>query len=84
MTANTENNLGNVARDLGDYAAAGESYASSLRTFAAWDDRWAIAILLEDVAVLASLTGRDRDAFVLIAAAGVLRAEIGASRTPTR
>ncbi len=80
MLANTENNLGNAARDLRDFKAAGSAYASSLRRFASWDDRWALAILLEDVALLAAGAGDHRRAVTLAEAAGTLREEIGASQ----
>ena len=78
MAANTENNLGNAARDLGDYPAAAESYASSLRTFAGLDDHWALAILLEDIGLLAVRTGDHARAVELAAAATALREAIGA------
>ena len=80
MMANTENNLGNAARDLGDIDAARSAYASSLRRFASWDDRWALAILLEDVALLAASTGDHPRAITLVEAASALRDEIGASQ----
>ena len=80
MMANTENNLGNAARDLGDVEAARSAYASSLRRFASWDDRWALAILLEDVALLAASTGDHPRAITLVEAASALRDEIGASQ----
>jgi tetratricopeptide (TPR) repeat protein len=70
--------LGNVDRDLGELTAAGTAYAASLSTFVTMDDRLALAELLEDVAQLATRTGRHVEAITLVAAAGSLRDAIGA------
>lgn len=80
MVANGNNNLGNANRGLGELEAARSSYAESLRMFGEYDDRWSLAFLLEDVAVLASLTDAAADAFYLLGAADALRAEIASPR----
>ena len=58
-------------------------YADSLRVYRDYDDQWALAFLLEDVALLAALTGRS--ATRARAARGVesLREEIGSPRAPS-
>ena len=83
MVANCHNNLGNVTRGLGDYAAARTHYADSLRTYRDYDDRWSLAFLLEDIGVLASLSGDASRALELIGAADALREAIGAPRAPS-
>ena len=80
MMANTENNLGNAARDLGDIRSRSICVCLEPRRFASWDDRWALAILLEDVGLLAASTGDHPRAVTLVEAASTLRDEIGASQ----
>jgi tetratricopeptide (TPR) repeat protein len=83
MVALNHNNLGNAMRGLGDYEAARKHYADSLRAYRDFDDPWALAFLLEDIGVLAALTGDCCAALELIGAAGALRDAIGAPRSPT-
>jgi tetratricopeptide (TPR) repeat protein len=80
MVAISHNNLGNANRGLGDYAAARRHYGESLRTYRDYDDRWALAFLLEDVAVLATLEGGAEQALELLGAADTLRAATGSPR----
>ena len=59
-------------------------YADSLRAYRDYDDRWAMAFLLEDIGVLAALVRRRADRrFELIGAADALRDAIGTPRAPT-
>ena len=83
MVANCNNNLGNATRGLGDYAAARVHYAESLRAYREYDDRWALAFLLEDVGVLAALRGDAASALELIGATDAIREAIGAPRAPS-
>jgi class 3 adenylate cyclase/tetratricopeptide (TPR) repeat protein len=83
MIANCQNNLGNATRGLGDYAAARMHYADSLRTYREYDDRWSLAFLLEDIGVLAALSGDAPSALELVGAADALRETIGAPRAPS-
>ena len=71
-------------RGLGDYAAARRHYAESLRVYRDYDDRWALAFLLEDVARARGARRRVRArALELLGAADALREEIGAPRGPS-
>ena len=83
MVAIVHNNLGNATRGLGDYDAARGHYADSLRAYRDYDDRWALAFLLEDIGVLAALSGDAPPALELIGAADALRESIGAPRAPS-
>jgi class 3 adenylate cyclase/tetratricopeptide (TPR) repeat protein len=83
MVALNHNNLGNAMRGLGDYEAARKHYADSLRGYRDFDDPWALAFLLEDIGVLAALSGDGRAALELTGAADSVRNAIGAPRSPT-
>jgi tetratricopeptide (TPR) repeat protein len=83
MVALNHNNLGNAMRGLGDYEAARKHYADSLRAYRDFDDPWALAFLLEDIGVLAALSGDGRAALELTGAADSVRNAIGAPRSPT-
>ena len=54
----------------------------SLRAYRDYDDAWAVAFLLEDIAELAAMLDQPARAFELVGAADALRAEIGAPRAP--
>jgi tetratricopeptide (TPR) repeat protein len=82
MIALCHNNLGNATRGLGDYDAARRHYAESLLGYRDYDDQWAIAFLLEDIGVLAALSGDARSALELIGAADAMREAIGTPRPP--
>ena len=82
MVAIGLNNLGNAERELGAFDAARANYAASLRANEAYDDRWALGHLLEDIGRLAALTGNAADAIRLDGASLALREEIGAPRPP--
>ena len=83
MVAIGLNNLGNAERGTSaTLDAAREHYAASLRAYEAYDDRWALAHLLEDIGRLAAVSGRAADAIRLDGAALSLRDEIGAPRPP--
>ena len=83
MVAIGHNNLGNATRGLGDYAAARKHYAESLRAYREYGDRWALAFLLEDIGVLAALSGDATSALELVGAADALREAIGVPRAPS-
>ena len=83
MVALVHNNLGNATRGLGDYDAARGHYLDSLRAYRDYDDKWALAFLLEDIGVLAALSGDAPPALELIGAADALRESIGAPRAPS-
>ncbi|MDQ3715934.1 MAG: tetratricopeptide repeat protein, partial [Actinomycetota bacterium] len=79
------NNLGNANRGLGEYDEARSEYAAALGTYRAYDDEWALAILYEDVALLAGAVGgngANASCLRLIGAADALRERIGSPRAP--
>ena len=79
-------NLGMVAQDQGTYARAAVLQGESLALRSALDDRRGIAVCLEGLAqVSAALAGAARNpwrAALLLAAAGAVRAAIGAPLPP--
>ena len=68
---------------LGEYEPARGHYADSLRAFRVYDDKWALAFLLEDIGIFAAVSGDARAALELIGAADALRDAIGAPRAPS-
>ena len=79
--ANSLNNLGNLARDQGDYEGALARYRESLKIVGEYNDCWAMAYLLEDMGCLACLQGQPERALHLSGAAEALRKAIGAPRS---
>ena len=82
MVAISDNNLGNATAGLGEYEAAQRHYADSLRAYREYDDKWALAFLVEDIGQLAGLRGDGELAFELVGAPDTLRDEIGTPRAP--
>jgi hypothetical protein len=82
MVVVCHNNLGNACRGLRDFAAARVHYAESLRGCIEYDDKWTLAFLLEDIAMLAAVDGAGCTALQLVAAVDALRAAIEAPRAP--
>ena len=80
LLALARENRGNAKRLLGDHEGARADLAASIRAFMTFGDRYYSAILLEDVAVLATAVGDYALAIELGAAAERLRDEIGAVR----
>jgi len=76
-----ENNRGDGLRDLGRLAEAAAAYATAARTYRDLNDRAPMMALLEDVAVLASRSGRHGAAFLLLGAADALREVLGSPRS---
>ena len=83
MVAIGHNNLGNARASARRLRRGAAHYTAGLRIYRDYGDRWALAFLLEDVAVLAALTGDPSRALELIGAADSLREEIGAPRAPS-
>ena len=77
-----QHNNGNAQRGLGDYQASGAAYLAALQAYLDHDDRWSLALLVEDVALLAVAAAREEGAFRLIGAADTIRAELDAPRPP--
>ena len=77
-----QHNDGIAQRGLGRYAASGNAFAAALQTYLDHDDRWSIALLVEDVAFLAVDTGQHGRALLLLGAADALRLELSAPRSP--
>ena len=84
LAAVGRHNLGNTSRDLGDLTAAAEHLAHALSAYAARDDRWSVAHVLEDTALWLLLRDGRHDAAAvrLLAAAQSVRTTIGAPRFP--
>ena len=85
MVAIVGHNQGNVARQVGDLGAAAAHLRASLDAYAERDDRWYLAQVFEDVSLWLLDQGgndgtHDHGAAALVAAAGAVRAEIGAPR----
>jgi class 3 adenylate cyclase/tetratricopeptide (TPR) repeat protein len=76
MIALGEHNLGILTRVQGDYFATRTLFASALRVQRDQSDRWALAFMLEDVAVLATLLGEPELALRLAGAGAALRDEM--------
>jgi predicted ATPase len=79
MIANAGNNLANVLRTLAEHDAADRLYRESLALCRDLGDRWAIAYLLEDMAVLQA-ESEPGLALYLAGAASTLREAIAAPR----
>ncbi|MDT4961674.1 MAG: hypothetical protein QOF87_1321 [Pseudonocardiales bacterium] len=77
-----QHNLGIAQRGLARYAASGEAYLAALQAYVDYNDRWSLALLVEDVTFLAVDTGQDRGALQLLGAADALRTELEAPRPP--
>ena len=82
MLALGQHNLGLLTREEGDYATTRELFAAALHV--QWDqgDKWALAYMLEDIAVLAVLLGEPAVALRFAGAGSALREEIQAPRGP--
>lgn len=76
------NNLGNAHRGLSEFDDARRQYAAALDIYRSYDDEWALAILYEDVALLAAGTAAAEACLRLIGAADALRTRIGSPRAP--
>ena len=75
MIALAEHNLGILTREQGDYEQTRALFAGALRVQRDQGDRWALAFMLEDVAVLAALVDEAELALRLQGAAAALRDE---------
>ena len=84
MVAIARNNLANANVRLGDLSAAKRDFAQAYAGYRLVGDRWALAILYEDLAALAVATGRGLDAVRLVGAADVLREQLGSPRSPVQ
>ncbi len=80
MVALSEHNLANANRSIGDLAAARRHYARSVEAFSTYGDRWALALLFEDIAMLAAREGEGLPALELVGAADRLREELETPR----
>jgi tetratricopeptide (TPR) repeat protein len=72
-------NLGNCRRELGDVRAARGDYARALGSYAVTGDRWLLATMVEDVAMLVA-DDAPAAACRLLGAAEAARETIGARR----
>ena len=77
-----EHNLGLLTRAQADFGTTRKLFAGALGVYREQGDRWALAFMLEDVAVLATLLGEPALALRLAAAGAALREQMGAPRGP--
>lgn len=75
-------NLANAYRGLERFGPAGTEFVAALTAYEEYADRWSLALLVEDVALLAAVMGRGPTAIELVAAADALRIELDAPRPP--
>jgi hypothetical protein len=80
--ANSLNNLGNVACELGDFASARILHEECLVIDRELGDKWGIAFALEGLAAVAAALGSSLRATRIWGAAERLREEIGAPLPP--
>ena len=80
--ANTLTNLGNVARETNDFAAAMALYHESLAISRELGDKVALAYLFEDIGCLAARQDAPDRALRLVGAATALREAVGAPLSP--
>ena len=84
MVAICHNNLGNALRGIGDYDAAATNTRPRRQDVSTeYDDHWALAFLLEDVALLAAALGSGRSRRLSCSgAADRQRQDLGSPRAP--
>jgi tetratricopeptide (TPR) repeat protein len=82
MIALGEHNLGVLTRAQGDIVATCRLFANALRVYHDQIEKWALAFMFEDTAVVAVLAGEPALALQLAGAGAALREEIGAPRGP--
>lgn len=70
-------------RGLARYDEAGAEFGVALREYVDHDDRWSIALLVEDLVPFATATGQPDGARRLMAVADALRAELEVPRPPS-
>src|SRR5207244_6521150 len=74
--------LGVLTRAQGDIAATCRLFANALRVYHDQGEKWALAFMLEDTAVVTVLASEPELALELAGAGAALREEIGAPRGP--
>ena len=82
MTSVGHHNLGNAYLGLGQPDEAGVHFTAALIAYEEHADRWSLALLVEDVALLALRTDQSAMAIELTGAADALRDELAAPRAP--
>jgi hypothetical protein len=82
MLAIARHSLANVLRALGEVDQARDLFAASLETYRQLDDRWGLAFLLEDIALLAVRAGDPAAGLRMLGAADRVRADNELPRAP--
>jgi tetratricopeptide (TPR) repeat protein len=77
-----QHNLGLLTRAQADFGTTRKLFAGALGVYREQGDRWALAFMLEDVAVLATLLDEPALALRLAGAGAALREQTGAPRGP--
>jgi hypothetical protein len=82
MVAVGHHNLGNANVGLGDLAKAGDEFLQALQAYEDYGDLWSVALLVEDMIVLALAKDELVHAVELLGAADALRTQLDAPRPP--
>ena len=82
MIAVGHHNLGNANLGLGEQAKAGDEFLQALQAYEDYSDLWSVALLVEDMVLLALAKDELVYAVELLGAADVLRARLDAPRPP--
>ena len=77
-----EHNLGNATLGLGEFAEACTHFDAARQVYEAYNDQWSVALLAEDVVLLALALDRWEIAAQLVGAADALRERLDAPRPP--
>ena len=77
-----EHNLGNATLGLGEFAEAGTHFDAARQVYEAHNDKWSMALLAEDVVLLALALDRWEIAAKLVGVADALREHLDAPRPP--
>jgi tetratricopeptide (TPR) repeat protein len=82
MVAVGHHNLGNANLGLGDSGEAGDEFLQALQAYEDYSDLWSVALLVEDMVLLALAKDEIVHAAELVGAADALRTRLEAPRPP--
>jgi hypothetical protein len=82
MIAVGHHNLGNANLGLGEPGMAGDEFLQALQAYEGFGDLWSVALLVEDMLLLALAKDEIVRAAELVGAADALRTQLDAPRPP--